>query len=71
MSRPCTGGCACGAVRYGIPGEPLARADCQCRDCQRKSGTGHGSCRSHNLSVPAFFAFSASPSTSLRSGPST
>ena len=43
MSRPCTGGCACGAVRYGIPGEPLARADCQCRDCQQASGTGHGS----------------------------
>lgn len=43
MSKPYTGGCACGAIRYEIPGEPLAMADCQCRDCQRKSGTGHGS----------------------------
>lgn len=43
MSRPYTGGCACGAVRYEIPGKPLAMADCQCRACQRKSGTRHGS----------------------------
>lgn len=38
-----TGGCACGAVRFEISGEPMVQADCQCRDCQRKSGTGHGS----------------------------
>lgn len=38
-----TGGCACGAIRYDIPGEPLVSNDCQCRDCQRESGTGHGS----------------------------
>ena len=43
MSEPYTGGCACGAIRYEISGEPLAMNDCQCRDCQRKSGTGHGS----------------------------
>jgi hypothetical protein len=43
MSEPYTGGCACGAIRYEIPGEPLVMTDCQCRDCQRKSGTGHGS----------------------------
>jgi hypothetical protein len=43
MSEAYTGGCACGAVRYAIPGEPLVMNDCQCRDCQRKSGTGHGS----------------------------
>lgn len=43
MSEPYTGGCACGAIRYEIAGEPLAMTDCQCRDCQRKSGTGHGS----------------------------
>jgi len=40
---PYTGGCACGAIRYEIPGEPIMQNDCQCRDCQHKSGTGHGS----------------------------
>jgi hypothetical protein len=43
MSGPYTGGCACGAIRYEIAGEPMVQSDCQCRDCQRKSGTGHGS----------------------------
>lgn len=43
MSEPYTGGCACGAIRYEIAGEPLVMNDCQCRDCQRRSGTGHGS----------------------------
>jgi hypothetical protein len=43
MSKAYTGGCACGAIRYEIPAEPLVMSDCQCRDCQRKSGTGHGS----------------------------
>lgn len=43
MSKPFTGGCACGAIRYEISAEPLVMADCQCRQCQRKSGTGHGS----------------------------
>ena len=43
MSEAYTGGCACGAIRYEISGEPRLMGDCQCRDCQRKSGTGHGS----------------------------
>jgi hypothetical protein len=43
MSEAYSGGCACGAIRYEISAEPLAMNDCQCRDCQRKSGTGHGS----------------------------
>jgi hypothetical protein len=43
MSMAYTGGCACGAIRYEIAGEPLVSNDCQCRDCQRTSGTGHGS----------------------------
>jgi hypothetical protein len=37
------GGCACGAIRYSVPSEPISMNHCQCRDCQRKSGTGHGS----------------------------
>jgi hypothetical protein len=43
MSKPFTGGCACSAVRYEIAGDPVFMSDCQCRDCQRVSGTGHGS----------------------------
>lgn len=43
MSKPYTGGCACGAIRYEIVGEPLVCVDCQCRDCTRESGTGHAS----------------------------
>lgn len=38
-----TGGCACRALRYEVEGAPVAMGDCQCRDCQHRSGTGHGS----------------------------
>src|SRR5689334_13632542 len=44
-----TGGCACGAVRYEFSGEPLMMGHCQCRACQRSSGTGHAS----HVAVPA------------------
>ena len=43
MSQAFTGGCTCGAIRYAIAADPLAMLDCQCRDCQRESGTGHAS----------------------------
>jgi hypothetical protein len=43
LTEPYTGGCACGAIRYRISDEPIFQFDCQCRDCQRMSGTGHGS----------------------------
>ncbi len=43
MSQGYTGGCACGAIRYEIADEPIFMNDCQCRDCQSRSGTGHGS----------------------------
>ncbi|MBP0582934.1 GFA family protein [Labrys sp. LIt4] len=43
MSKAYTGGCACGAIRYEITAEPVFSNDCQCRDCQRESGTGHQS----------------------------
>ncbi|MBO9621546.1 MAG: GFA family protein [Sphingomonas sp.] len=42
MSEPYTGGCKCGAIRYEVSGEPAAMLYCQCRQCQRDSGTGHG-----------------------------
>jgi hypothetical protein len=41
MGKTLTGGCACGAVRYEISAEPVASVQCQCRDCQRATGTGH------------------------------
>ncbi|WP_293863357.1 GFA family protein [uncultured Alsobacter sp.] len=43
MANPFTGGCACGAIRYSIAAEPVFMNHCQCRDCQRASGSGHGS----------------------------
>lgn len=43
MAGPYTGGCACGRIRYAVEGEPVFSNDCQCLDCQRASGTGHGS----------------------------
>jgi hypothetical protein len=43
LSEPYTGGCACGAIRYQISSEPMFQNECQCRDCQRMSGAGHGS----------------------------
>jgi hypothetical protein len=43
MTRPYRGGCACGRLRYETVGEPIFENHCQCRDCQKRSGTGHGS----------------------------
>lgn len=43
MTQPYTGGCACGAIRYATPHTPIFQNHCQCRDCQLRSGTGHGS----------------------------
>ena len=43
MSAAYTGGCACGAVRYSTAHSPVFQNHCQCRTCQRRSGTGHGS----------------------------
>lgn len=43
MTQPYTGGCACGALRYETAAAPVAQSHCQCRDCQKRSGTGHGS----------------------------
>lgn len=43
MSDAYKGGCACGAIRYAVRAEPIVMIDCQCRQCQRQSGTGHSS----------------------------
>lgn len=43
MTKRYTGGCACGAVRYETSNKPTVDLHCQCRDCQKRSGTGHSS----------------------------
>ena len=36
-----TGRCACGSIRYECTTEPQFSMMCQCRQCQRITGTGH------------------------------
>ncbi len=43
MTKRYSGGCACGAIRYETGSEPIVEIHCQCRDCQKRSGTGHSS----------------------------
>ena len=43
MSIRFQGGCACGAVHYESSAEPRFSFHCQCRQCQRSTGTGHAS----------------------------
>ena len=39
MSAGREGGCACGAVRYRLPTEPLFTHCCHCLSCQRQTGS--------------------------------
>ncbi len=43
MTKRYLGGCACGSVRYETASDPVVSLHCQCRHCQQRSGTGHGS----------------------------
>lgn len=43
MTKRYIGGCACGAIRYETDSKPFVESHCQCLDCQKRSGTGHGS----------------------------
>ena len=43
MTKRYSGGCACGAIRYATGSKPIFENHCQCHDCQKRSGTGHGS----------------------------
>ncbi len=37
-----TGGCQCGAVRYGFPGPPTALFVCHCLECRHQSASAFG-----------------------------
>ena len=41
MSERISGRCACGAITYTTTAEPQFTLICQCRQCQRISGSGH------------------------------
>jgi len=41
MSTDLKGGCHCGAVTYTVSAEPIAVRQCQCRNCQKFTGSGH------------------------------
>lgn len=43
MTQTYAGGCACGAIRYEMRGEPVFQNHCHCLECRRRSGAGHGS----------------------------
>jgi hypothetical protein len=40
MAKILKGGCACGAVRYGLTSRPMFVHCCHCTDCQRQTGSG-------------------------------
>lgn len=39
MTKPMTGGCLCGAVRYEVNAEPAMQVVCHCTHCQKQSGS--------------------------------
>lgn len=39
MDKVYEGGCACGAVRYRVSGEPDAVGLCHCTDCRKETGS--------------------------------
>jgi hypothetical protein len=43
MATSIKGSCLCGSVRYECKAEPIMQGHCQCRDCQKETGTGHAS----------------------------
>ena len=39
LRLPMKGGCACGAVRYQVSGQPLMATVCHCTVCQKRTGS--------------------------------
>jgi hypothetical protein len=42
MTAPREGGCVCGAVRYRVRAAPVRTSACNCRFCQRRTGSAFG-----------------------------
>ncbi len=49
MSKPMTGGCLCGAIRYEVSAPIEKVVACHCTSCRRISGAGS----SHNAIIPS------------------
>jgi hypothetical protein len=70
-----TGGCACGAVRYELSGEPIFQLVCHCNDCQKASGSAFAEVilvAADRLTIvgaePKFFAVKADSGRTMNRG---
>lgn len=43
MTKPITGGCLCGAIRYESSAEPVMAGHCHCLDCKKRGGASRAS----------------------------
>ncbi len=43
MTVSFAGGCACGKLRFEARSQPVFQNHCHCRECRKRSGTGHSS----------------------------
>lgn len=68
MQTILTGGCLCGAVRYGYEGEVGAAGYCHCADCRRVSGSAFGV--SVRVAAEGFRIISGAPKSFTKAGDS-
>ncbi len=68
------GRCLCGDIRLEIAADPMFGGFCQCRDCQRQTGTGHASAMGFPESAvkitgrPAYYVSTAGSGATVRRG---